>query len=130
MRRAPSVAACFGALLLMDVLCAAAGLRRAVTVATRSGSISHDAHTAARVSVDTAANLALAAAFYPRRALCLEQSLTLCWLLRRRSIAAALRIGVQPLPFHAHAWVEVDGRAINEREDVTAGFVVFDLGRA
>jgi hypothetical protein len=164
MRCAPSVAACFGALAMMDALCAVAGLRRAVDVATgfrrgtaapasdgdavsaehpehaeraehaehaeHAGNAGNAGNAAGGLAGDTAARLALAAAFYPRRALCLEQSLALCWLLRRRSVPAELRIGVQPLPFQAHAWVEVGGCAINEREDVTSSFVAFDLGRA
>ena len=61
--------------------------------------------------------VATAAAFYPRRALCLEQSLVLYRLLRARGAAVRLRVGVQPFPFVAHAWVEYDARPINEHEE-------------
>jgi hypothetical protein len=66
---------------------------------------------------ETARLVARAAAFHPGRAQCLEQSIVLYLLLRRRGIHADLRIGVQPVPFSAHAWVEHDGRPINESED-------------
>ena len=72
--------------------------------------------------------LATAAAFYPRRALCLEQSLALFVLLRRSGVAAVLRIGVQPLPFYAHAWVEVDGQSLNEQQDRIEQLATFQLG--
>jgi hypothetical protein len=53
------------------------------------------------------------ATLVPWRAQCLEQSLMLYVWLRRRGIAADLRLGAQALPFAAHAWIEIDGRPIN-----------------
>lgn len=58
--------------------------------------------------------VAVAAALYPGRALCLERSLVLYYLLRRRGIAVTYCQGVQPYPFLAHAWVEYHGRPIND----------------
>src|SRR5580704_2727408 len=58
--------------------------------------------------------VALAGALFPGRARCLEQSIALYCLLRRRGVNAALRFGVQPYGFVAHAWVEVDGVPLNE----------------
>lgn len=58
---------------------------------------------------------------------CLPESLTLLTLLRRRGIAAELRIGVATAgPFAAHAWVEVDGRPVNDTADVAERFAVFE----
>lgn len=63
--------------------------------------------------------VAMAGALFPGRALCLEQSLTLYYFLRRAGVASELRIGVQPNPFAAHAWVEVKGIPVNDvREHV------------
>ncbi len=63
---------------------------------------------------------------------CLEQSLALWWLLRRRDIPAQLRIGVQKQgsQFRAHAWVEVDGAVLNDRDDAHQEYAAFarDLG--
>ena len=64
-----------------------------------------------------AAQVVWAGVFFPGRANCLEQSLTLYLLLRRRGIDAQLQLGVQPYPFVAHAWVEFCGRPINETEE-------------
>ena len=47
---------------------------------------------------------------------CLERALALWWLLRRRNCPAELRIGGRKEHgrFEAHAWVELDGVALNE----------------
>jgi hypothetical protein len=58
--------------------------------------------------------VALAAALYPGRALCLEQSLVLYYLLRRQGVVAKYCQGVQPYPFLAHAWVEYGGEPVND----------------
>lgn len=58
--------------------------------------------------------VAMAGALYPGRAKCLEQSLALYCLLRRRGIAVKYCQGVQPFPFQAHAWVEYRGQVIND----------------
>lgn len=58
------------------------------------------------------ARMAAAAARYlPFRTNCLEQSLVLWWLLRRRRIAADLKIGARKEAnrFQAHAWVDFEG---------------------
>jgi hypothetical protein len=60
-------------------------------------------------------SVATAAAFFPGRARCLEQSLVLYYVLRRSHAAARFRMGVQPYGFQSHAWVEYQGRPINER---------------
>ncbi len=62
------------------------------------------------------------------RATCLPRSLVLWWLLRRRGIAADLRIGVRKLAgeFQAHAWVEYRGVALNDGDDVSERYARFD----
>jgi hypothetical protein len=59
---------------------------------------------------------------------CLEQSLVLCWLLRRLGIAAELRIGARKEVgrFEAHAWVEVDSVVLNDAGAEHRHFVPFD----
>lgn len=62
------------------------------------------------------------------RANCLEQSLTLWWLLRRRGIAAELRVGGRKDAgrFEAHAWVEFGGAILNDAGEEHLHFVPFD----
>ena len=68
----------------------------------------------------------------PYNATCLRQSLVLWWLLRRRGLAAELRIGVakEGEQVRAHAWVELAGRVINDRATVANDYAVYeDLDR-
>jgi hypothetical protein len=58
----------------------------------------------------------MVAAFYPARVACLEQSLTLYWLLLRERVPVTFRIGVLPSQFAAHAWVEYKGEPVLESE--------------
>jgi hypothetical protein len=69
-----------------------------------------------------------AAAHGPFKANCLQQSVTLWWLLRRRGLEGELRIGTRKEGgrFDAHAWVEFSGRALNESRDVGVRYAAFD----
>jgi hypothetical protein len=62
--------------------------------------------------------VATVSAFYPGRARCLEQAMTLYYCLRRLGIPAVLRLGVQPVSFAAHAWIEYQGLPVHEGEVV------------
>jgi len=63
---------------------------------------------------------------YPKQALCLQRSFVTTYLLRNCGVAAQMVLGAQKLPFRTHAWVEVDGRAVNERSNVQARYAVWD----
>ena len=58
---------------------------------------------------------------------CLSQSVTLRRLLARAGIAAELRIGARRGPggLEAHAWVEHDGRPLNDSDDVARRYPPF-----
>ena len=60
----------------------------------------------------------------PLRGNCLSQSLALVWLLRREGLTPTLRLGVrlQDAKFDAHAWVEDEGRVLNDTPDVHTRF--------
>ena len=72
------------------------------------------------VGVDLAAvkaaewSVAMAGAFYPGRARCLEQSLALYYLLRRKGVLVRYCQGADPYPFQAHSWIEYQGEVIND----------------
>lgn len=83
--------------------------------------IRHSAESAPLVAaVDPASiarveyTVAIGAALFPGRALCLERSLTLYHYLRRRGVGVEYVMGVQMYPFAAHAWVEYRGQIIND----------------
>ncbi len=69
-----------------------------------------------------------AGANLPAPATCLTRSLLLDWMLRRRGVHSELRIGVRMTggAFDAHAWVECDGRPVNDAPDVAQRFAAFD----
>ncbi|MFZ1975363.1 MAG: lasso peptide biosynthesis B2 protein [Candidatus Acidiferrales bacterium] len=59
---------------------------------------------------------------------CLEQSLVLCWLLRRHGVVAELRIGARKDSdrFEAHAWVERNSQVLNGASKEHRHFVPFE----
>lgn len=64
--------------------------------------------------------------WYPKRVLCLQRSTVTTCLLRSHGVPAQMVTGAQKAPFKAHAWTEVNGRAINERRDVQAIYGVWE----
>jgi len=57
----------------------------------------------------------LAAALYFKQSLCLQRSAAAACLLKRFGFPAEMVVGVQQVPFLAHAWVELDGRVVNDK---------------
>lgn len=58
---------------------------------------------------------------------CLDRSLVLWALLRRRGIESTLRFGTRKdgARFEAHAWVELEGVVLNDTADVGQRFAAF-----
>jgi hypothetical protein len=67
-----------------------------------------------------------ACVWYPKRVLCLQRSAVTTCMLRHYGVPAQMVVGAQKMPFKAHAWTEVDGRAINERRDVQKVYGVWE----
>lgn len=123
MIRPPGVMRCLALLLLCDVALRVAGYARTLRVARRwagerTGSLGDD------VVRQTLHNILVATALYPGRSKCLEQALAGFVLLRRRGAAVEIRLGVQPYPFTAHAWLELDGVPVTETPEVVANFAL------
>jgi hypothetical protein len=76
----------------------------------------------------TARLVLVAATRGPYRGNCLQQSLTIWWLLRRQRIHSDIRFGARRFreKFEAHAWVEVEGIALNQRSNSHFGFEPFE----
>lgn len=94
------------------------GIHRRVqkfTVSTRKPKSAIDAE---EIRDRVCSTLNNAAVWYPRRAECLQRSAVLTCLLRRYGLPAQMVIGTQKLPFRAHAWVELDGRVVNDKQDM------------
>jgi Transglutaminase-like superfamily len=57
----------------------------------------------------------MACIWYWKEVLCLQRSAVTAYLLKRQGVPAQMVIGVQQIPFKAHAWVEVDGAVVNDK---------------
>jgi hypothetical protein len=64
--------------------------------------------------------------WYWKEVLCLQRSAATVCLLKKLGIPAQMVIGVQHLPFAAHAWVEVDGRIVNDKPYTSEMYEVLD----
>src|SRR5882757_4008739 len=68
----------------------------------------------------------MACIWYWKEALCLQRSSALACLLKRYGVPAQMVIGAQQMPFKAHAWVEVDGRVVNDKPYTPELYAVLD----
>ena len=120
----PTVFECIWRLAFVKLLLGVLGLGRAIRVIRTITHRRGPGGDADWSIVERAAKTAAAtASFFPGRAMCLEQSLTLWWCLRSRGIDVRLRFGVQPRPFAAHCWVEYGGSPVLENVDRLRQFV-------
>ena len=68
----------------------------------------------------------MACIWYWKEVLCLQRSAATACLLKKRGVPAQLVIGAQQMPFKAHAWVEVDGRVVNDKPYTPEMYAVLD----
>ena len=65
-----------------------------------------------------------ACTWHPKQELCLQRSAVAACLLRSLGVPAEMVIGVHKMPFYSHAWVEVEGRVVNDHKNVQTFFHV------
>jgi len=68
----------------------------------------------------------LASIWYWKPVLCLQRSAATACLLKRHGVRAQMILGAQQMPFKAHAWVEVDGRVVNDKPYMREIYAVLD----
>jgi hypothetical protein len=68
----------------------------------------------------------MACIWYWKEALCLQRSAATACLLKKYGVPAQMVIGAQQMPFKAHAWVEVDGRVVNDKPYTLEMYAVLD----
>jgi len=68
----------------------------------------------------------MACIWYWKEVLCLQRSAATACLLKRYGVPARMTIGAQQMPFKAHAWVEVDGRVVNDKPYMREKYAVLD----
>lgn len=79
-----------------------------------------------RATENVCAAVDMACIWYWKEVLCLQRSAATAYLLKRYGIKAQMMIGAQQMPFKAHAWVEVDGRVVNDKAYVREIYEVLD----
>lgn len=62
--------------------------------------------------------LEAACLIYPRKTTCLPFALALAALHYQQYYVCDFVIGVQGLPFYAHAWVEADGKVVRDAQNL------------
>jgi len=68
----------------------------------------------------------MACIWYPKEVLCLQRSAATVCLLRKSGIPARMIIGARRMPFKAHAWVEVNGKVVNDKPYTPEMYAVLD----
>jgi hypothetical protein len=68
-------------------------------------------------------NLDYACLYFPTKTKCLEWAVTYIFLAYRAQFGCDLAIGVQTMPFFAHAWVEINGQALTNSAEVAKDVV-------
>lgn len=68
----------------------------------------------------------MACIWYWKEALCLQRSAATACLLKDYGVPAQMVIGAQLMPFKAHAWIEVDGRVVNDKPYMHEMYAVLD----
>jgi hypothetical protein len=65
-----------------------------------------------------------ACVWYWKEVLCLQRAAATTCLLKNYGVPAQLVIGAQQIPFKAHAWVEVEGRVVNDKPYIPEVYAV------
>ena len=68
----------------------------------------------------------LACIWHWKEIFCLQRSAATVCLLKKYGVPAQMVIGTQPVPFRAHAWVEVGARVVNDKPYMTEIYTVLD----
>jgi hypothetical protein len=113
-----SASLAFLGLVVADIVLKLAGFRRLHQIVSRwpisKKKLKNDQETIAGVceTVERATN------YYVKHAWCLQRSAVTTCFLRTKGIHAQMVIGCRRMPFHGHAWVEVNGRVVNDNQMV------------
>jgi hypothetical protein len=88
------------------------GFRRVHRELNRLGVAAVSAHAETEAAICDAVEWATL--FYWKPVRCLQRSIATVRALRRHGVAAQCVIGYRAQPFFGHAWVEVNGRVVND----------------
>jgi len=68
----------------------------------------------------------MACIWYWKEVLCLQRSAATTCLLKCYGVPAQMILGVQQMPFKAHAWVEVDRHVVNDKPYMAEIYTVLE----
>jgi hypothetical protein len=111
-RYASLVARAWCELIRYDIVHVFPGRGRLELPAARTPGSRGNPHAASERAICDA--VVLATCLYFKPVLCLQRSVCAARLLRAHGVVARLVIGYRAVPFFSHAWVEVDGRVVND----------------
>jgi hypothetical protein len=86
----------------------------------------HRRHTREEDVSRICASVNAACSWYLKRTLCLQRTFAGTVLLRLCGVPATAVIGASILPFQSHAWIEVNGKVINDKEVVQRSYKVLE----
>jgi hypothetical protein len=112
--KAALVTQAFWELLRYEIVVAARGLL-GVCEGLRAMRVTHGRNLAGPEEICDAVERALVWYFKPVQ--CVQRSIVTARLLRRHGFQAHVAIGFRSTPFFGHAWVELDGRVINDANE-------------
>ncbi len=113
----------FVGLVLFDLVGSALGFPRLHALARR---FPLSRRRSRRSEAQICQAVAEACVWYPKHAFCLQRSWVTSLLLRRHGIDSRIVIGFRPAPLDSHAWVEVDGKVVNDRPQYQKFYQVLD----
>jgi len=102
-------------LLRYDLIHSALGFRQTYRQIERKR-VNTNASPSAATREQVCEAVSLAVCFYWKSVYCLQRSAVTARLLRASGVDARVVIGYRPSPFFSHAWVEVNGRVVNDSQ--------------
>jgi len=95
-----------------DLVAATSGFRGVYRKLQGLACGSRSSHSGLEIAVPQ--TVAAVSSFYWKPVPCLQRSVVTARLLRQYGVAAQVVIGCRTAPFASHAWVEVNGRVVND----------------
>lgn len=112
--------------ILYEVLNALGGYPLVRKVITNTRASNNSINTRLRLIKQVTETVDTVCCFYVRRIGCLHRSFVAVRLLRKLGVNADLVIGVRPVPFLSHAWVEFQNEIVNDRKGYRQKLLVME----
>jgi hypothetical protein len=114
----------FFALLVADVVLKLGGFPQLQRIVKRWPMSRKHVETADATIACVCGTVDRATRLYVKHTWCLQRAAVTTCLLRTKGVPAEMVIGCRKMPFHGHAWVEVNGRVVNDNEMVHSFYSV------